>query len=248
MAEELIELGGPKKGPKIPYKRAVEIAMRLEKKVRPWVLFADVAGSIRRGKKEIGDIELVVLPKNLHKFLEHLADLGFMGGERIQRRVERGVKLEIYIAHRPDELGAMLLSYTGDWMMNVALRRIAKDRGWLLNQYGLFDQATGEVILKSPYEEDFFGALGVDYHAPEDRSVADRPNRQQKMGYAIAGPARRQVGDTRLELREDPVGGWILGVSGRNWNADVAFGDGDEAQKWFEGIRDERDLDRLFQE
>lgn len=252
MAEELIELGAKKKGPRIPLRRAREIAERLRRKILPWSIFAAVAGSVRREKPQIGDIELVVLPKNLHKFLEHLADLGFMGGERIQRKIERGVKLEIYIAHKPEELGALLLTLTGDWQFNVALRQIAKRQGWLLNQYGLYDAKTGETLLQSPYEEDFLGALGVDYHTPQERSVADRSAGKSQMGARLPAPERRQVGYIELELWHDPVEDeWILWIGrtdpygGEPWHGEFYFDSDESARSWFRTINGDEDLDAL---
>lgn len=253
MAEELIELGAPnKKGPKIPYARALALAQKLRRKILPYVEFAEIAGSIRRKKKLIGDIELVVLPRNVDAFIRSLATIGFMGGERIQRKTERGVKLEIYIAHKPDELGALLLQLTGDWLFNVSLRGIAKRRGWLLNQYGLFDAKTREVIFQSPYEEDFFGALGVDYHAPEDRSIADRRATKAGMGAALPTPERRRVGYIEIELWYDPNDdAWILWTGrtdpygGAPWHGEFYFGDKAEAETWFRTIQGDEDLNEL---
>lgn len=254
MAEELIELGAKKKGPRMPLARARELAQRLRRKIAPYAVFAEIAGSIRRRKPTVGDIELVVLPKMRVMFdIGTLWDLGFVGGDRIQRKVDRnGVKYEIYIAHKPEELGAMLLTYTGDFAFNIALRGIAKRQGWLLNQYGLFDAKSGEVILQSPYEEDFFGALGVDYHTPEERSIADRPGRKAKMGDAEWGAERRVVGYIGIELRQDPEDGWVLFVvrtdpyGGKPWEYETAFGDDEpEARRWYNSIQGDEDLDLL---
>lgn len=164
------------KGKKISYKRAFRLAKQVCQDVRPVVEFSMIAGSIRRKRPKVYDIELVVLPKNLDDFLNYVAELGFHGGERIQRGMIDGVKLELYIAHHPDELGSMVFMYTGDKIFEIAMRSIAKRRGLKLDQYGIWSGPDFEnLIFQSPLEEDFFEFLGVEYHTPEERSFKDRP-------------------------------------------------------------------------
>lgn len=167
-------LGQPRKKERVPLKQAEALAEKVYERLLPYSDFITVAGSIRRRRPEIGDIEFVVLPTNLDQMLGLLTKMGYQGGNRKRTLFFKGMKIEIYLAHKPEEVGAMLFTYTGDWLFNVAMRSIAKRRGWKLDQYGLKDAETGEWILQSPYEEDFFGALGVDYHTPEERSFAHR--------------------------------------------------------------------------
>jgi hypothetical protein len=175
-------LGQPRQKKRIPLRQAEKIARRYFKRLEPYCEFIMVAGSIRRRRPQIGDVEFVVLPFDVDEFLDALEPMGFSGGRRKQVFVGEGPKIEIYIAHEPDELGAMVLTYTGDYQFNIAMRFIAKRRGWKLDQYGLRDAKSDEWILKSPYEEDFFGALGVDYHTPEERSFSERKKGRASMG------------------------------------------------------------------
>ena len=175
---------GPRPKNRIPLKKAMNLAEKIYDRLLPLCDYIVVAGSIRRQRPEIGDIEFVVLPKNLKSFLAFLERNGYFGGSRKRTAIIKNLKIEIYIAHQPEELGAMLFTYTGDYLFNIAMRSIAKRRGWKLDQYGLQDAETGEWILQSPYEEDFFGALGVDYHTPEERSFAHRP----KASMGAIGP------------------------------------------------------------
>lgn len=92
----------------------------------------------------------------------------------------RGRKLpvELYIAHDPEELGSMLMWYTGDYVFNVAMNSIAKRMGFTRNQYGIWHEDV--PVLQSVDERDFFDFLGVDWHDPEDRSFKDRSRKKIK--------------------------------------------------------------------
>lgn len=176
----------PKK--RIPLARAEKLAFRIAASVEPLTDFIMITGSIRRRRPETADIDFVVLPRNLEKFLEAMEEMGFHGSERKRTGFVEGVKIEFYVAHRPEELGAMVFYATGDFLHNIAMRSIAKRRGWKLDQYGLFDAKTQDPILQSPYEEDFYGALGVDYHAPEERNFTTRLKGKKKAAMGALGP------------------------------------------------------------
>jgi len=160
----------------VPLAKAKRLAKRVCRSLRPVVEFSMIAGSVRRNRPKVSDIELVVLPGNLGEFLTYVGEIGFDGGERIQRGMIDGVKIELYIAHHSDELGSMLFMYTGDKIFEIAMRSIAKRRGLKLDQYGIWAGPDFEnLYFQSPYEEDFFEFLGVEYHTPEERSFKDRP-------------------------------------------------------------------------
>ena len=173
----MMNLGAVNKAPgKVRLDRATRLAKKICRDLRPIVEFSMIVGSVRRKRPKVSDIELVVLPGNLGEFLTHVADLGFEGGERIQRGMIDGVKIELYIAHHPDELGSMIFMYTGDKTFEIAMRSIAKRRGLKLDQYGIWSgQDLEDLYFQSPFEEDFFEFLGVEYHTPEERSFKDRP-------------------------------------------------------------------------
>jgi len=177
----------PKK--RIPLARARRLATRICRAVRPLVDFSMVVGSIRRKRPETADIELVVLPKDVDDFVEIMREEGYLGGDRKLWSWIDGVKVELYLAHDPDELGGLILMYTGDWIWNVATRSIAKRRGEKLDQYGFW--RSGKLVFQSPYEEDFFDYLGLPYHLPEDRSLAARKKGEEPR-RGVKGPRERR--------------------------------------------------------
>ena len=240
---------------RIPLERADAIALVLAEQLRPMAEELMIAGSVRRRRSEIGDIEFVVLPKDLECFLFYIEQLGFtQGGERKRWRTASGIKQELYIAHKPEEMGAMLLTYTGDAEFNIALRSIAKRRGMLLNQYGLWKGKT--PVVQSPREEPFFKALDVEWHDPEDRSLRHRGKRSlgARMGDARPQePLRRRAGYIDLELRppDEETESFVLKVvrndpyGGAPWEAEYDFEDEETAARWYESIMGDEDLDLL---
>lgn len=187
-AIELIELGQARPKKRVPIAQATKIAKQIERRLGPLSDTLILVGSIRRKRPEIGDIEFVVLPNGwdrgdeaLEEFADALRDLGYTTGPSIRKatKIFRGIKIEIYIAHDPKELGGLVFMYTGDFQFNIAMRRKAKRMGYRLNQYGIFDQE-GNPVLQSPDEREFFDFLGVDYHWPEERSVATRTPEEKR--------------------------------------------------------------------
>lgn len=264
-AEMLIELGRRVKKT-VSLATAEQIAEVIFNQLRPLSDAVLVAGSVRRRRPEVGDIEFVVLPKDLSSFIKFLGSQNFTGGDRIQKGVlhmghGKDLPVEIYIAHKVDELGAMLFMYTGDFQHNIAMRSIAKREGWKLDQYGIWDAKTGEALLQSPDEREFYDFLGVEWHDPEDRSFKDRPKRGKKRATLGAemliemGGTKRKTGYIHLELvspEEEGTSDWVLRVEridpfgGDPWKEDFLFEDGDSARRWYDSISGDEDLDALI--
>lgn len=157
---------------KMKLAQADRLTVKIEKELAPYADFIKVVGSVRRRVPTVGDIEFVVLPRDLEELLGVLTEEGFHGGERKQMGTVGGMPIEIYIAHDPKELGALVLHTTGDFTMNIAMRMKAKKRGLKLNQYGIWRGA--KAVLQSDDEVEFFKFLGIRYHEPEERSLARR--------------------------------------------------------------------------
>lgn len=171
------------------WSKAERAAVMIQDILDPYLQFSQVVGSIRRRSPEVGDIELVVLPKDLEEFLDVLGESGFTGGDRKQvGYLGAGFPVELYIAHEPEELGGLVFMYTGDWQFNIAMRSKAKKLGLKLNQYGIWKG--DKAVLQSEDEEAFFEFLNVRYHTPEERSLARRvkPKKSAAMkGFDWAG-------------------------------------------------------------
>lgn len=124
-----------------------------------------LAGSARRGKREdLHDLDLVYVGERIPNIPGHVA---YVQGKDIVRLTIKGHQVDIYRTD-PDSFGAMMLYLTGPLEFNLMTRSRAKKRGMVLNQKGLFDRETKELIA-SKTEQDMFDALGLPYKEPAER-------------------------------------------------------------------------------
>ncbi|MEM0117092.1 MAG: DNA polymerase/3'-5' exonuclease PolX [Conexivisphaerales archaeon] len=129
-----------------------------------------VAGSYRRGKETIGDIDLISTDQLAADALARFPRVGEVierGNKRMSVKLVDGLQVDLRLFDQ-DELGAGLLYFTGSKEHNIELRNIAIKRGWKLNEYGLFDTKTGKR-LAAKTEDDIYSELGLAYIPPELR-------------------------------------------------------------------------------
>ncbi len=162
------------KSPRIPLKKAEKIASGIVKKVKKLaeVKEAIPAGSLRRKKETIGDIDIVVRTNNSEKVLKKFVKMDFaknilgVGKEKAIIMTKEGIQVDVRV-FTDDEFGAGLLYFTGDKGHNIWLRKIAIKKGWKLNEYGLFDEKNKRIAGKT--EEEIYKKLGLKYLSPEKR-------------------------------------------------------------------------------
>ena len=136
----------------------------------------EVVGSIRRKTPFPRDIDLVLIPGNQGALAMALHNLGthISTGEKIARRLYKGIGVDVYIA-TPETWACHLLIRTGSKEHNIKLTGLAKRRGWQLHAdgRGLFngreDSNEKRVRLAGDTEESFFVALQIPYLLPEMR-------------------------------------------------------------------------------
>ncbi len=168
---------------RIPLADAVKIADAFGKRLQsiPGVLRVEVAGSIRRRKSTIGDIDLVmaVPAKARRKVVNAIRELPGIkrvlssGNTRISLILrDKLMQADIRLVES-GEFGAALVYFTGPKEYNVRLRLLARNRGWKLNEYGLFDLATGKK-LAGDSEEQVFHALGLPF-LPATKRAEETP-------------------------------------------------------------------------
>ena len=140
-----------------------------------------VAGSYRRKAPESGDMDCLMSSdkfglKDMVEMLRKrgvitdilsMKDQKFMG---IARCPGGGQHIRLDIEFVPeDEWGTSLTYFTGSKGFNVYMRGIAKRKGYLLNEHGLFSIQTGKKVIESPTEHDIFTVLDMEYVPPERR-------------------------------------------------------------------------------
>ncbi len=143
----------------------------------------DVAGSIRRWKDTIGDVDVLVASDDAAAVVDAFvgwdgADDTIEAGEQKASVRAEGVRIDLRVVV-PEEFGAALQYFTGSKAHNVTLRNLAIDRGLKLNEYGVFDvsdvddpnddsQRVGER-LGGAEEAEMYAALDLPVIPPEMR-------------------------------------------------------------------------------
>jgi DNA polymerase (family 10) len=130
-----------------------------------------VAGSYRRRRETVGDLDVLVAARDaggvgdrLTKY-ENVADVLAHGPTRTAVVLRSGIQVDLRVVPARS-FGAALLYFTGSKAHNIALRGLANDRGWKLNEYGLF---SGKRSIAGATEQQVYGRLGLPYIAPELR-------------------------------------------------------------------------------
>lgn len=150
------------------YKVAMRLAQRIQKniKVDGHHCRSYIVGSLRRGQKRIGDIDiLIVTRRKIIKKVELVGARWVRRGNKLWAGRVRGVALDVFFCH-PHNKACALFHHTGPASYNIRIRKYAKDNGYHLNQYGLWRH--GKKI-KTRTERDITRALGTTYYAPEKR-------------------------------------------------------------------------------
>ncbi|MGD1060918.1 MAG: DNA polymerase/3'-5' exonuclease PolX [Methanomassiliicoccales archaeon] len=132
-----------------------------------------VAGSLRRMKETIGDLDILMGTDDprwaMDIFTSHpeVAEVVVRGDKKVTVRLQSGVQVDMRVA-KEVEYGAALQYFTGSKEHNISLRQMAIDKGWKLNEYGMFRKDSGE-IMAGEKEEDIYEALGLEIMPPEIR-------------------------------------------------------------------------------
>lgn len=139
---------------------------------------AVISGSYRRGKPTSGDIDLIVQGISWEEIQDFLTKNKYVlvppysiGLKQLSSYIKLGkhyVQIDIFRATTDSEYMFMLLYSTGSRLFNIRMRSVAKHRGYVLNQYGLFDSNGKQVELKT--EKEVFKFLGITWKEPSERN------------------------------------------------------------------------------
>jgi DNA polymerase (family 10) len=130
-----------------------------------------VAGSYRRRRDTVGDLDVLVTAKDgaavgekVARY-ENVAEVLARGPARTTVVLRSGLQVDVRVV--PEEsYGAALMYFTGSKAHNIALRSLAVGRGWKLNEYGLF---AGKRRIAGATEEEVYEKLGLAFIPPELR-------------------------------------------------------------------------------
>ena len=146
-------------------------ANAIVEELKPYVKKISLAGSIRRRKETIGDVDILAVADEP----EYVMDL-FTGLKRVEKvlakgktkssvRLYGGIQVDLRIVEE-ESFGSALQYFTGSKEHNIEVRKIAIKHGYKLNEYGLFK---GEEKIAGKDEEEVYKALGMQWIPPELR-------------------------------------------------------------------------------
>jgi len=137
------------------------------------------AGSLRRGRETVGDLDILVTgpacrdDAERQKLIDHIIKLpGLMeiiarGENKVSFRMRSGMQVDVRLL-APESFGAAMQYFTGSKAHNVALRQRALKMGYTLNEYSLA-RLDDESVVAAKSEEEIYAALKLDYIPPELR-------------------------------------------------------------------------------
>jgi DNA polymerase (family 10) len=139
----------------------------------------ELAGSYRRGRDTVGDLDLLVVAGDVKAAMDHFGK--FPDADQVIARGE--TKMSIRVAHSPrvkfqidmrvvpgESFGAALQYFTGSKEHNVVLRKMARERGLKINEYGVFRvKGEKEKYIAGKTEEDVYATLNLPWFPPEIR-------------------------------------------------------------------------------
>lgn len=169
---ESIQRLGAKDDRRIPVEEALAVADELCRRLSavPGVERVETAGSLRRMRETIGDVDLLVASDDPAPVMAALRDSDLVvkviaaGEKKTSVLTVRGLQVDLRVV-TPAEFGAALLYFTGSKAHNVRVRERALRQGLTLNEYALADKASGEPVA-SATEEDIYAALGMAWVPP----------------------------------------------------------------------------------
>ncbi len=160
-------------GSRPPIEAVYPIAERIVRTLRevPGTEAAEVAGSFRRRRETVGDLDVLVTSSapervfDTFSALPEVKEVRLRGGTKETVVLTSGLQVDLRVVE-PAAFGAALQYFTGSKDHNVHLRTIARDRGLKINEYGIF---RGEERLGGRTEGEVYSALGLPWIPPELR-------------------------------------------------------------------------------
>jgi DNA polymerase (family 10) len=207
---------------RIPLGRAWPAAQELLEFLRglPGVSAAEGAGSLRRMRATVGDLDLLVASSDSAPVMaaftgrQDVARVLGQGATKSSVEFHSGLRAQLWV-HPPERFGTALQYATGSKDHNVRLRELALKKGFSLSEHALTRQDSSEITCA--LEEEVYAALGLPWIAPELRE--DRGEVQAALGGGL--PRLLELADMQSELHCHST--WSDGKLGIRQMADAAL-------------------------
>jgi DNA polymerase (family 10) len=166
----------------------------------PEVLKATYAGSLRRGRSTIGDVDLLIASENatpiMDRFVKRpdVARILGHGPTKSSVELQNGLQCDLRVIP-PNVWGTALAYFTGSQAHNIRLRGLALEQGLSLNEWG-FNPVNGGTPIECDTEEAVYATLGLPWIPPELRE--DRGEIEAAQNGQL--PSLIQIGDVYSDL------------------------------------------------
>lgn len=228
--------------------------------VRRW----EAAGSFRRRKETVGDLDILIQASDRERVADAIADMKDVdeilgsGREEVSVRLSGGLQIDFRLFDE-GAFGSALMYFTGSKAHNILLRKLAVERDWKLNEYGLFK---GDRRLAGSSEESVYHRLNLPWIPPElreDRGEVEAASNDELPKLVERGHIRgdlqshTQASDGKSTIREMAEaarerGYSYFAITDHSKRVTVANGlDDDETLEHADNIRRvDQDLDDLW--
>ena len=155
----------------VAYSIAAEIIAQLEE--LPQVKKISPAGSLRRMKETVGDIDILAVSTSPRQVMDRFINFPLVeevlahGSTKSSVRAKEGIQVDLRVV-APASFGAALAYFTGSKEHNIKLRKLALKQGLKINEYGVFNLKTGKKIAGKE-ESGIYKILGLMFVPPEIR-------------------------------------------------------------------------------
>ncbi len=158
----------------------------------------EFAGSLRRMKETVGDVDFLVISSNPQKVMDFFTTLPEIvkvwgkGATKASVRLSQGFDMDLRVVSLKS-YAAALIYFTGSKEHNIRIRKIAMDKGYKLNEYGLFK---GSGMIPTESEEEIYQKLGMQTPPPEIRE--DEGEVERALAHSL--PVLVQQNDIKGDL------------------------------------------------
>ncbi len=160
---------------RMPLGRALPLGRELVEALEdvPGVKAIELAGSLRRMKETVGDIDILVTSTTPGQVMQAFTTLPQAsevldrGETKVSIRHREGIQVDLRVLE-PECFGAALVYFTGSKQHNIRIRGIAGTKGLKISEYGVFRASTGRRVAGAT-EEEVYAAIGLPWIPPELR-------------------------------------------------------------------------------
>ena len=250
--------------------QATEYADRISALIRefPGITTITSAGSLRRGRETVGDLDLLATgpacePDVVAAAVEHVAGLPLIdkliakGQNKVSFTLRNQLQVDVRLLPEAS-YGAALQYFTGSKMHNVHLRQRAIKRGLTLSEYALL-RLEDDTIVAARTEEEIYGALGMDWIPPELRENCGELEAAVAHTLPILITRADIRGDLHMhthetdgansirEMAEAALARGLAYIAITDHSKNLAMTNGMDDRRALEHVRRIREVDREFQ-